>query len=105
MKYTEKEREKTLTWVFLDKCIDVDPGACAPSIEHDPIESAAEVDRMGDLKQDLRQDFGHDFEQEVFGQEVFHVSRVFVVDCLAVIVGCLRLEVPSQNPHAHYCKD
>ena len=79
----------------------MDPGACAPSIEHDPIESAA-VDRLGDLRQDFRQEV---FGQEVFGQEVFHVSRVFVVDCLAVIVGCLRLEVPSQNPHAHYCKD
>lgn len=33
-----------LTRVFLDEFIDVDPGACAPGVKHDPMENTAGVD-------------------------------------------------------------
>lgn len=41
-----RERQAvTLTRIFLDELIDVDPAACAASVKHDPVENTVRVDR------------------------------------------------------------
>lgn len=70
----ERERERrTLTRVFLDELVDMDPGAGAPSVKHDPIENSSHVDRRGGFRymlEHLRRAVGlrcrmHDFRHRM----------------------------------------
>lgn len=81
---TEREREggrgnRALTGVFLNELVDMDPGACAPSVKHDPIENATRVERRGPLRRVITRrmrvvplrcrvhDFGHRVESFWYG--------------------------------------
>lgn len=50
MNQSAEKRSCALTGVFLDELVDVDPAACAPCVEHDPVENPAHVDGGGGFR-------------------------------------------------------
>lgn len=49
----KKRESEATTWVFLNEFVDVDPGAGAAGVKHDPIEHPAGVDGGGGFRDGL----------------------------------------------------
>lgn len=92
-----KDMER-LTWVFLNEPVNVDTGAGAASIKHDPIKGATEVDRTR----------GHCFRHHryLWRKLIVHVGMVIerTIAVVHMVVGicCLCQKVPGKKPHGHH---
>lgn len=94
---------ESLTWVFLNESVNVDTGAGAASIKHDPIKGATEVDQAR----------GHCFCHHCFFHHrylwrklIVHVGmvieRTVAVVHMVVQICCLYQKVAGKKPHGHH---